>query len=116
MMPQLTGAHEALRALEHLYALEGEPELQQFLETAPFLTPLLQEAHGVIHGYFPQAALFLKVIPDPEVPGDTRLVAAIAPTCPPDEAVAKFTQFLDTWWLDSEEQAQGQLAIVLEYR
>ena len=115
-MPQLTGAQEALRSLEQLYVLEGETEVRQFLDAASFLVPLLQEAPSAIRDYFPQAALFLKVVFDPEVPGDTRLVVAIAPTCPPDEAVTKFTQFLDTWWLDAEEQSQGQLAIVLEYR
>ena len=115
-MPQLTDAHEALRSLEHLYALEGELKVQQFLDAAPFLVPLLQEAHGAIRGYFPQAALCLRVVPDTEIPGDTRLVVAIAPTCSPDEAVAKFMEFLDTWWLDAEERAEGQLAIVLEYR
>src|SRR4051794_27187232 len=90
------------------YICESRAAVQQFLEAAPALIPLLLEAYPVIQSYFPQAAVHLEVVDDPEAIGITELVAAINPPAAPDEAVEILLRFADGWWRDAAARAQGK--------
>lgn len=87
-----------------------------FLQHHRFLLPLLLEAYEPIRTHFPDAQLFLKVSTDPESMEAPELVLSIAPTCPPEEAVDRFLELMETWWATVEDRAHDQLSIILKYR
>ena len=87
-----------------------------FLQHHRFLLPLLLEAYEPIRTHFPDAQLFLEVATDPESMAAPELVLSIAPTCPPEEAVDRFLELMETWWATVEDRAHDQLSIILKYR
>lgn len=105
-----------MQVLESLYMFGVQSEVQRYLESAPFLVPLLLDTYFVIRRYFPYSPMFLELVTDPEVIGDTELVIAIAPRCSPDEAVNRYLQLIETWWVDAMERVDGKLSIFLKYR
>src|SRR3954451_4509852 len=116
MIRQLTSADEMLQRLESLYTIEGLAAVRRFVAPVPFLVPLLLEAQEAINSHFPQAVLGLRLEVDPEVPSAEKLLATIAPASPPTEAADQFDRFLETWWIDAEDRAEGMLVILVEYR
>jgi len=56
-----------IESLEKLYSFKEPQAVYNFLESNPFLVPLLQEAHGEIRKHFPNSRLFLKYVTDPEI-------------------------------------------------
>jgi len=56
-----------IESLEKLYSFKEPQAVYNFLESNPFLVPLLQEAHGPIRKHFPNSRLFLKYVTDPEI-------------------------------------------------
>src|SRR5438046_2551151 len=73
----------AQKRLEQLYTFRDGAEVRRFLAAHAFLVPFLEEAYPPIRKHFPQAALFLELVTDPEVSDFVELVVAINPTCPP---------------------------------
>src|SRR5215469_15253396 len=64
--------------IENLYVFRDANEVTSFLEENPYLIPLLVESHPYIKKHFPDSAVFLEVVHDPEIIGYTQLVAFIA--------------------------------------
>jgi len=109
-------SENGLRGLERLYIFKDQAEVSRFLEKYPFLVPLLLEAYGHIALHFPYSQVFLEVVSDPEASSDSQLVAFIATSLAPGEAVNRLDRFDDAWWLDALDRAQGKLCVHLEFQ
>ncbi len=101
---------------EQLYTLRGREEVLRFIESHPFLLPLLLEAYNEIGNHFPRSQVFLEVATDPEAIVEDQLVLFVATDLPPDEAVDTLERFDRDWWLNALDQAQGKLCIDVELR
>jgi len=106
----------APQSLEQLYTFRRPLEVSQFLDTHPFLVPLLVEAHGKIEQYFgPSPDVVLEVVTDPEAIDDRELFAFIRTSFLPDEALGRLDRFDDEWWLDAMDKTLGALCIDVEF-
>ena|SRR5215212_1009463 len=102
--------------LSRIYVVADRSTIAQFLDAHPFLVPLLIEVRRELLAYFPHASVVLEVFTDPEFGEESKLVAAINPTVPPDEAIKQYRRFQHAWWISATQRAQGKLAVTLEYR
>lgn len=105
-----------LAFLERQYTLRERGEVLQFLEKHPYLVELLLEAYGKIEAYFLRSEVFLEVAHDPEASDGDELVASIATTLKPKEAMQSLNQFDDDWWLSASDASEGRLCIRLEFK
>lgn len=98
---------------EESFLLQQPQEVQDFLQTHPFLLPLVWEAAAIIPTYFPETTLVLEVSLAPE--NDYRqLVLAVLTDLPPTEASLR--QFDQEWWLPHLAQSQDKLLITLRFQ
>lgn len=105
-----------VQVLEQLYVFRKRMEVLRFLDVHPFLVPLLLEAYTKIGKYFgPYPQVFLEVISDPEATDDRQLFAFIGTRLSPDEALDGLERFDEEWWLDTLDEAQGELCIDVEF-
>ncbi|GAB4405751.1 MAG: hypothetical protein Kow00123_18070 [Anaerolineales bacterium] len=103
--------------ISKMYDLAGQQEVLHFLDTYPFLVPLLLEAYAKITQVFgPACAVTLKVVTDPEAPDDRELFALVRTTLPPSEALRKLDELDQGWWLDKADEARGKLCIHVEFQ
>lgn len=104
-----------IEALEQLYTFRGQSELE-FLTQHPFLVPVLLEAPEKIRHYFPDSQLFLKVIPDPEIPDWVHLVLSILMKLDANDAVDRQNRLDMEWWLkNTTHEVRSKLFTLLEY-
>jgi hypothetical protein len=103
-----------LSLLERRYILRRRNEVISFIETYPFLVPLLLEAYDKIAQHFGPSPVFLEVVTDPEAIGDRQLVAFIRTDLDPIEALASLNRFDKSWWLEASQSSRGKLCIYLE--
>ncbi len=101
--------------LAQWYTLDAAGAATAFLDTHPFLTPLLIEAYPVLVQHFPQGRLFLRVSRDLEDPTWCELVAAINPGCEPTEALERWERFKHDWWLANMDRDQGLFFFHIDY-
>jgi hypothetical protein len=87
---------------------------ERFLEANPFLFPLLDETIEKTEFYFGHPLLNLEVVDDPE-DNFQQLVLNIITELPEDNAIQRFEQFRDEWWLDNLQRSQLKLVIALSY-
>lgn len=105
----------ALQSLEQIYTFRRPEEVSQFLDTHPFLVPLLVEAHSKIAQYFgPSPDVVLEVVTDPEAIDYRQLVAFIRTDLDPMEALASLDRFDKSWWLEASHRSRGKLCVHLE--
>ena len=106
---------EQVSLLAQHYTLREPAGVLAFLEKAPFLVPLLLEAHPQIKRSFPGSPVFLEVSVDPEGEEPEKLLAAIQITgLSAHEAVDRLHQFDQRWWLSVFRRVQGKLIITME--
>jgi len=103
-----------LSLVEQRYVLRRRNEVIGFIETYPFLVPLLLEAYDKIVQHFGPSPVFLEVVTDPEAIGDRQLVAFIRTDLDPIEALASLDRFDKNWWLEVSHRSRGKLCIHLE--
>lgn len=117
-IPQIDIAYlKYLDLLQRCYTLRGKrTEILRFLESFPFLVPLLVRAYIVIQTYFPQTLVFLAVMNDPDESDADQIVVSIATHLHPEEAIERLDAFDQQWWLESAKQADGKLCVLLEFR
>ena len=83
-----------------------------FLENNPFLVPILLEARGQIHKYFPNSHLYLQSINDPEFDNPQLAVYIVRPENMNSEKLLDTLDRLeDDWWMDAEGRSQGKMFI-----
>ncbi len=97
------------------YTVPQPDAVRAFLDSYPFLIPLLAEAHTAISRHFPQSHTALELTRDPEALDVVELVAAIDPGCAPTEALDQYESFKQAWWLDAMERTQGRLTMAVLY-
>jgi len=99
------------------YAFRRPDEIADFLETHPFLVPLLLEARPVIARHFgAETPVVLEVSYDPEDNDLTQLVGFIETDLEPEAALARESRFWDDWWLANVNRGQWRLAFGPWYR
>jgi len=101
--------------LAHWYTLDGDGAAAAFLDAHPGLTPLLLEAYPIVKKYFPQSGIALRVTCDPAALEWCELLVAIDPGCPPTEALDRYEQFKQSWWLAARRRAGKSLMIIVQY-
>lgn len=110
-------SHSDIQAIESFYRLREPSEVWEFLETYPFLVPLLLEAPEHIRKHFPDAPVFLQYVPDPEGASeeDSMLWIYIDGHKPdPEESLDTLERIDDDWWSDASPRAQNKLFINLD--
>jgi len=113
---QVPAIEPALQSLGQLYTFRRPQEVSQFLDTHPFLVPLLVEAHAKVAEYFgPSPDVVLEVVSDPEAENDRELFAFIRTTLPSDEALSKLDRLDQEWWLEASFRARCRLNIDVEF-
>lgn len=94
------------------YAIRRPDEVAGFLETYPFLVPLMREARPVIARHFGAATpVVLEVSYDPEDDDLTELIAVVQTERPWEETRAQEERFGEDWWLTNIHRADCRLAI-----
>jgi hypothetical protein len=107
----------AVQSLVQLYTFRRPEEVSQFLDTHPFLVPLLVEAHGMIGDYFgPQPQVVLEIVSDPEVHGLVKVFGYIVTPLTPEEAGNRLQQFDREWFLLQAHRTKGLLNFDVEFR
>ena len=107
---------QTLDELNDDYTVRDAAATRAFIEAHPHLLPLLHEAVLEIARYFPESERYLRVVTDPEVPGDEQILLTIATRQEPSEAGSLLDQFDERWWLGAMDRADGLLCIDLEFR
>lgn len=101
-----------IESVEKLYTFQGKTEVLQFLEKYPFLVPLVLEAHQHIRHHFPDSALYLQHITDPEYDHPQLAVYIDRPKeLNAEEAIDALERIDDEWWLDAETRSQDKMFI-----
>jgi len=104
-----------IESLEKLYSFKEPQAVYNFLESNPFLVPLLQEAHGEIRKHFPNSRLFLKYVTDPEIYNPKLAIYISRPeNMDVEERIDLLERLDDDWWLDAEPRSQGKMFINFE--
>ncbi len=114
---ELSAIDSEFQELSRFYSFRNPAEVFSFLQTHPFLTPLLLEAYPQIEERFgPNPEVVLEVITDPEAADDQELFAFIRTDLAPEEALEKLHQLDENWWLDEADRANGKLCIHVEFQ
>ncbi|MBO1347587.1 MAG: hypothetical protein EBE86_009410 [Hormoscilla sp. GUM202] len=104
-----------IESLEKLYSFKEPQAVYDFLESNPFLVPLLQEAHGEIRKHFPNSRLFLQYITDPEIYNPQLAVFLTRPeNLDVEERIDLLERLGDDWWLDAKPRSQRKMIICFE--
>ncbi|MFQ6057937.1 MAG: hypothetical protein ACE5MB_03525 [Anaerolineae bacterium] len=105
-----------IQSLEQLYSFRRQPEILQFLETHPFLVPLLAEAHSKIGDYFgPSPQVILEVVTDPEAKSLTKMFGYIVSGLIPEEAGRRLQRLDRDWFLKQLPRVKGLLNFDVEF-
>jgi hypothetical protein len=110
----ITISQPDLKTLRDFYILIEPVKVQKFLEKHSFLLPLLLEAPGRIHHFFPNSPLSLRVMDDPELVEQEQLIISIPSDLEPQEAVNRQNQLDDEWWRSVPFEAWEHLCLLLE--
>jgi hypothetical protein len=110
-----------LKVLEqYLNELDGYilPKLStvgNFLQAHQELSSLLNEAYQELRKYFSSEDLKLELVTDPEIAGDQQLFVYIFTSLSVTNALEKFDEFDEQWWLDRIDRANGLLNFNLRF-
>jgi hypothetical protein len=104
----------------HLDGLEGymlskSSAVGNFLQAHQELTSLLNEAYKELRKYFSSEDLKLELVADPEIVGDQQLFVYIFTSLSVTDALQKFDEFDEQWWLDRIDRANGLLNFNLRF-
>ena len=104
------------QSLERLYTFRNGVEVSRFIESHPFLVPILLEAYSKIEscfGLYPQVRL--EVVNDPEVQGLVELFGYIVTKLTPEEAGKRLRRFDQGWFLNQLPHVKGLLNFDVEF-
>jgi len=104
-----------IETLEQLYTFRERTEVLAFLDKYPFLVPVLLAAPEKICHYFPDAQLFLEVVPDAEVADWVLLALSILVNINPYDAVNRLKQMDMNWWVHTPYEVRKNVCTLLEY-
>ncbi len=90
-------------------------KIHEFINKHPYVEAVFNDAFAQIHKYFPHANLSVKIMSDPEIVNDARLVIHISPELTLPEALHKEQEFNYAWGLAAERQAKGKLLISVQF-
>jgi hypothetical protein len=106
-----------LQFLKQRYIFPSSEKAARFLDTYPFLVPLLEEAHSKIEDYFgPRTQVRLEVVSDREAHGLIEMFGYIAVPFTPETAGERLQQFDREWFLGQIDRAKGLLTFDVEFR
>lgn len=109
-------ASEAVREeLERFYRLKNPTEVVRFVSGNTFLLGWLRPTYYMIREYLPHSEVYLKVVTDPEVDEDTKLVAFAVTDLDPDEAIEQLGQFDKRWMSNLPRQIEGEFVVTVEF-
>jgi hypothetical protein len=103
-----------LNGLEE-YILSKPSSVSDFLQAHPELTALLNEAYQELRKYFSSEDLKLELVADPEIIGDQQLFVYIFTSLSVTDALEKFDEFDEQWWLERIDRANGLLNFNLRF-
>jgi HEPN domain-containing protein len=107
----------SMDTLVPFYTLRRPDEVKEFLQTYPFLLPLIIEAYSKIQTYFESdPSLVLEVVTGQDTPGDCQLVVFIQTNRQPEDALARLDRLNAEWWREASHRSQNKLCIHIEYR
>jgi hypothetical protein len=97
------------------YILSKPSSIDDFLQAHQELASLLNEAYQELRKYFPSEDLKLELVSDPEIAGDQQLFVYIFTALLVTDALNKFDEFDEQWWLDRIDRANGLLNFNLRF-
>jgi hypothetical protein len=110
--PTVEAPRQEIERLQEIYSFLRKEEVAGFLESYPYLVPLLFEACPQVRKHFGcDAPVFLEVVTDPEATDDRELYALIGTRLPPEAALEKLERFDNEWWSAVLDRAQCKLCI-----
>ena len=110
--PIVEAPRQEIERLQEIYSFRQKEDVAEFLESHPYLVPLLFEAYPQIEKHFgSHARVFLEVVTDPEATADRELYALIGTRLPPEAALEKLERFDKEWWSAAMDRAQCKLCI-----
>ncbi len=112
--PTINISQAEIESLEQFYTFREREKVLSFLNDHAFLIPLLLTGQEKLKPYFPDATLFLEVSTDPEIIGDTSLIASVATSFSIKKALKKEEQFDRDWWFKVWDQANDKLHFFTE--
>ena len=97
------------------YILSNPSAVENFLQAHQELISLLTEAHQELRKYFSSEDLKLELVADPEIAGDKQLFVYVFTFLSVTDALEKFDEFDERWWLDRIDRANGLLNFNLRF-
>jgi hypothetical protein len=97
------------------YMLPKSSAVGNFLQAHQELTSLLNEAYQELRKYFSSEDLKLELVTDPEIAGEQQLFVYIFTSLSVTDALQKFDEFDEQWWLDRIDRANGLLNFNLRF-
>ena len=106
----------AFRTVERTYALREPNRVFKFLESNPYLLPLLVEVPSVVDGVFGDGTSLALKVACYGLPGlDDELEVLVLTQSSAEGALDRLRTLDDTWMLKHDEQADGKLSFHIEY-
>jgi hypothetical protein len=93
---------------------DSRRDVCRFLDSHPFLIPLITEAEEQVARHFPGQPLCLEVERDPESTS-RQLVASIPHAGSVEDAIERLDRLDSAWWYNAVQRAQGLLCITVAY-
>jgi hypothetical protein len=97
------------------YILSKPSSVSNFLQTHQELASLLDDAYQELRKYFSSEDLKLELVADPEIAGDRQLFVYIFTSLSVPDALEKFDEFDEQWWLERIDRANGLLNFNLRF-
>ena len=97
------------------YILSKPSSVSNFLQAHAEIVLLLSEAYRELRKYFSSENLKLELVSDPEIAGEQQLFVYIFTSLSVTDALNKFDDFDNRWWLDRIERANGLLNFNLRF-
>jgi hypothetical protein len=97
------------------YILSKSSAVGNFLQAHQELSSLLDEAYQELRKYFSSEDLKLELVADPEIVGNQQLFVYIFTSLSVTDALQKFNEFDEQWWLDRIDRANGLLNFNLRF-
>ncbi len=97
-----------------------QPNMQRvadFVKLHPYVFPALETSIPEIKRFFPDAALSLEVVGDPDLIDDVHLYVyiSISPNLTPMDALDQLKEFRRVWGHTAVQQARGKIAFTIRY-
>jgi hypothetical protein len=97
------------------YMLSESSAVGNFIQAHQEITSLLDEAYQELRKYFSSEDLKLELVTDPEIAGEQQLFVYIFTSLSVTDALQKFDEFDEQWWLDRIDRANGLLNFNLRF-